>query len=113
MTHMLFTNISIFDGSGKKSYRGEVLVQGNRIKKVVKGKKRIERNGAEVVDGGGATLMPGLINGHSHIGYSEEGTSLYSLGDTPPEENTLITMRHAQILYDHGFTALVLSLIHI
>ena len=107
MTQTLFTNISIFDGSGKKSYRGEVLVQGNRIKKVVKGKKRIERNGAEVVDGGGATLMPGLINGHSHIGYSEEGTSLYSLGDTPPEENTLITMRHAQILYDHGFTALV------
>ena len=107
MTQTLFTNISIFDGSGKKSYRGEVLVQGNRIKKVVKGKKRIERNGAEVVDGGGATLMPGLVNGHSHIGYSEEGTSLYSLGDTPPEENTLITMRHAQILYDHGFTALV------
>ena len=57
-----------------------------------------------MVDGGGATLMPGLINGHSHIGYSEEGTSLYSLGDTPPEENTLITMQHAQILYDHGFT---------
>ena len=107
MTQTLFTNISIFDGSGKKSYRGEVLVQGNRIGKVVKGRKRIERNGAEVVDGGGATLMPGLVNGHSHIGYSEEGTSLYSLGDTPPEENTLITMRHAQILYDHGFTALV------
>ena len=107
MTQTLFTNIMIFDGSSKKSYRGEVLVQGNRIKKVAKGKKRIERNGAEVVDGGGATLMPGLINGHSHIGYSEEGTNLYSLGDTPPEENTLITMRHAQILYDHGFTALV------
>ena len=107
MTQTLFTNIMIFDGSSKKSYRGEVLVQGNRIKKVAKGKKRIERNGAEVVDGGGATLMPGLINGHSHIGYSEEGTNLYSLGDTPPEENTLITMRHARILYDHGFTALV------
>ena len=107
MTQTLFTNIMIFDGSSKKSYRGEVLVQGNRIKKVAKGKKRIERNGAEVVDGGGATLMPGLINGHSHIGYSEEGTNLYSLGDTPPEENTLITMRHAHILYDHGFTALV------
>ena len=107
MTQTLFTNIMIFDGSSKKSYRGEVLVQGNRIKKVAKGKKRIERNGAEVVDGGGATLMPGLINGHSHIGYSEEGTNLYSLGDTPPEENTLITMRHAHILYNHGFTALV------
>ena len=107
MTQTLFTNVRIFDGSGKKPYRGEVLVQGNRIKTVAKGKKRLERDGAALVDGGGATLMPGLVNGHSHIGYSEEGTSLYSLGDTPPEENTLITMRHAQILYDHGFTALV------
>ena len=107
MTQTLFTNVRIFDGSGKKLYRGEVLVQGNRIKSVAKGKKRLERNGAALVDGGGATLMPGLVNSHSHIGYSEEGTSLYSLGDTPPEENTLITMRHAQILYDHGFTALV------
>ena len=31
MTQTLFTNIMIFDGSSKKSYRGEVLVQGNRI----------------------------------------------------------------------------------
>ena len=106
MTETLFTNIMIFDGSGKNLYRGEVLIQGNRIKTVAKGKKRIERNGAELVDGGGGTLMPGLINGHAHIGYTNR-VGLYSLGNTPPEENTLLTMRHAQILFDHGFTALV------
>ena len=31
MTDRLFANVSIFDGSGRKPYRGEVLVRGNRI----------------------------------------------------------------------------------
>jgi len=106
MSQTLFTNIMIFDGSGEKSYQGEVLIQGNRIQKVAKGRKQIDRDGAKLVDGGGATLMPGLINGHSHIGYTD-GSDLYSLGDTPPEENVLITMQHAQTLFDHGFTALI------
>ena len=34
MANKLFTNLVIFDGSGKKPYAGEVLVQGNRIKTV-------------------------------------------------------------------------------
>ena len=32
----LFTNVRIFDGSGEKPYTGEVLVQGNRIARVVR-----------------------------------------------------------------------------
>ena len=36
MGRKLFKNVNIFDGTGKKSYAGEVLVQGNQIKKVAK-----------------------------------------------------------------------------
>ena len=57
MPRTLFTNVLIFDGSGQSSFPGEVLVQGNRIKTVAKGKDQIDRSLAEeVVDGGGATL---------------------------------------------------------
>ena len=62
MKNQLFSDIRIFDGTGKKPYAGEVLVQGNRIKDVAKGKRRIERGGATVIDGQGATLMPGMVN---------------------------------------------------
>jgi imidazolonepropionase-like amidohydrolase len=102
----LFSNVGIFDGSGDKPFRGEVLVQGNRIKAVARGEQQLPREGATLIDGGGATLMPGLVNGHGHVGYTD-GLTLYSLGDTPPEENTLSTMYHAQTLFDHGFTAVV------
>ena len=79
MPRILFTNVLIFDGTGKSSYPGEVLLQGNRIKAVVKGKDQIDRSLAEeVVDGGGATLMPGLTEGHGHLSYTNcahSGTS--------------------------------------
>ena len=51
MANQLFTNVSIFDGSGKKPYSGEVLVQGNRIKEVTRGGNTIRRDGVKVVDG--------------------------------------------------------------
>ncbi len=37
MANVLFTNVRILDGSGDYPYAGEVLVQGNRIKRVARG----------------------------------------------------------------------------
>ena len=63
---VLFTNVNIFDGkSHKLAMDMNVLVEGNLIKKVGKGVKG--RDDATVVDGGGNTLMPGLIDLHSHL----------------------------------------------
>jgi N-acyl-D-aspartate/D-glutamate deacylase len=88
MPRTLFTNVSIFDGSGQSSFPGEVLVQGNRIKTVAKGKDQIDRSLVEeVVDGGGATLMPGLTEAHGHISYC---AALKDIGNVPVEEHMLI-----------------------
>ena len=105
MAQTLFTNVSIFDGTGSKPYAGEVLVQGNRVKKVAKGRNKLARDGASVVDGGGATLMPGLCEAHAHITYSNAAT-LREMGDIPPEEHTLLTARNAKLMLDMGFTSL-------
>ena len=67
MDQTLFTNVKIFDGNSKRSYAGEVLLQGNMVKKVAKGQRKIRANGADVIDGAGATLMPGLVEAHSAI----------------------------------------------
>ena len=107
MTNQLFTDVRIFDGTGKKPYAGEVLVQGNRIKDVAKGKRRIARGGASVVDGEGATLMPGMVNCHGHISYPNLGGPLREIGEIPPEEHTLISAHNAKTMLDHGFTAVV------
>jgi len=61
----LFTNANVFDGVHKKRImNANVLVEGNIIRQVSTGK--IDAPGATVIDGGGRTLMPGLIDVHYH-----------------------------------------------
>ena len=63
---VLFTNVNIFDGvKGDLIENGSVLVEGNLIKTVSSGP--IVAPGAFKVDGEGRTLMPGLIDMHSHL----------------------------------------------
>ena len=104
MTNTLFTNVKIIDGGGDAPFTGQVLVQGNRIKSVARDGK-IEAGGAVVVDGAGQTLMPGLVEAHAHISFCDTPT-LEALGDIPPEEHTLQTMKFAKKMLDQGFTAL-------
>ena len=103
MARTVFTNISIYDGTGKRPFRGEVSIQDNRIEKVAKNGHKLSRRGAAVVEGDGATLMPGLVNAHCHMSF----TGPKSMSEIPPEEHTLITMHNAKTILDHGVTAAV------
>ncbi len=105
MGRTLFTDVNILDCTGAQLYAGEVLVEDNRIKQIAKAGKKLPRDGAHTVDGGGATLMPGLIESHGHISFCDTST-LEGLGDIPPEEHTLKTMKYAKVMLDQGFTAI-------
>lgn len=65
----LFTNVQIFDGVNEERMAGNVLVEGNLIKRV--SAEAINAPGATVIDGGGGTLMPGRIDMHSHLSIME------------------------------------------
>jgi imidazolonepropionase-like amidohydrolase len=61
----LFKNVKVFDGkSDKLTASTSVLVVGNKIEKV--GGDIAAPEKATVIDGGGRTLMPGLIDAHWH-----------------------------------------------
>lgn len=113
MQACLFTNVSIFDGQRNGLYPGEVLIEGGDIRTVATGADRISRDsGAEVVDGGGATLMPGMVEGHAHITYPfsvsrRPDVSLMDalMGKIPPEVQTLIGVHNAGVLLQSGFTS--------
>ena len=63
---VLIKNVNIFDGKNEKLKMGrDVLIEGNLIKHIGKGLKA--GNGATVVEGNGRTLMPGLIDMHTHL----------------------------------------------
>ena len=106
MPGILFTNAAIFEGSEKTLRPGEVAVDGNRITSVAAPNERLPRAGREVIDVAGATLMPGLINTHSHLTYNN-GTTVRELTGMPVEEHVLFTMHNAKLALDMGFTALI------
>ncbi len=106
MSRTLFTNVMVFEGTGKDVTPGEVLVQGNRIHAVASPGETLPRDGSEVLDAGGATLMPGMVNTHCHLTYNN-GTSVAELTALPVEEHVLLTMHNAKQALDMGFTAAI------
>ena len=64
----LFQNVRIFDGkSGTLTGPSNVLVRGNQIERISTGPIPTDRSATTVlIEGGGRTLMPGLIDMHWH-----------------------------------------------
>ncbi len=64
----LFENVRVFDGSGSPlSEPTNVLVRGNQIEKITTAPIPVDRMATTtIINGGGRTLMPGLIDAHWH-----------------------------------------------
>ena len=62
---LVVTNARIIDGTGRTIESGSVVVRDGLIVSVADGAVNVP--GALVVDAGGRTLMPGLIDAHRHI----------------------------------------------
>jgi imidazolonepropionase-like amidohydrolase len=104
---VIFTNVRILDGSGEYPFTGEVTVQGNRIRQVTRGSSRMNGGagvgGQTVIDGMGATLMPGLCDAHLHLSWNN-APGIDPIQMMPPEEHTLVTAQMAKLVLDSGFT---------
>jgi imidazolonepropionase-like amidohydrolase len=106
MANVLFTNVRILDGSGDHPYTGEVLVQGNRIKRVARGARTMPTTGISVVDGAGATLMPGMVEAHTHFSWNDSAT-LEGIQRMPLEEHVLWSANVAKRYLEAGWTSCV------
>jgi imidazolonepropionase-like amidohydrolase len=100
VTH--FKNFELLDPEAGELRRGhELIVEGDKIREV--SGKPIKLSDANVVDCGGRTLMPGLIDSHVHVTLSE--VMIRNLENVPL---TLMTARAAELMrgmLDRGFTS--------
>jgi imidazolonepropionase-like amidohydrolase len=99
----------LFDGvSGHMVDNAEVLVIGNKIARVGAGRHLDAPAGAEVIDLGDATLLPGFIDTHVHL--SGQGSDNW-YGDFYdgimrfPAEQALYGASYARLTLEAGFTS--------
>lgn len=88
--------------SGKMTTPGEVLVQDERIVEVGSSVKRPQ--GAEVIDLGDTTLLPGLIDVHVHLFLHPGAEDLQTVEESVPQR-TIIALLAARDDLMAGFTA--------
>lgn len=101
-----FKNCTVWTGEIGSAARRDVVVEGRRI---VACERQLELDAAKdavSIDCGGATLMPGLVDGHSHLSFLETA-NMVDWGFVPPEEHTIATMQNAQRVLLAGFTSCV------
>jgi imidazolonepropionase-like amidohydrolase len=101
MTLLRLTNFQLLDPDNSELRGGhEILIEGEKVREV--SDRPITSQSAAVIDCGGRTVMPGLIDCHVHVFLSE--VAIRRLEDIPL---TLMTARAAVLMrnmLDRGFT---------
>src|SRR5438105_11731744 len=81
---------------------GVIIVRGDRIESIA----REAPTGAQIIDLGNATALPGLIDSHVHLEADwNDFSATGSLRRSNPQK-TLLGLQNAQIYLHHGFTTL-------
>ncbi len=99
----LITNVNIYDGKGGMIQNGSVLMRGGNIAAV--GNDIAAPAGANVINGQGKWVTPGIIDVHSHLGvYASPGVQAHSDGNEVTSPNTAqVWAEHAVWPHDPGF----------
>lgn len=100
----LIRNVRIFDGTGSDPVPGAVLIDGDRIAAILPADTDAEAD--SVIDGQGGTLMPGMVDAHTHLTWGSSVEKIYHQFILPPEELKIAAWRNARVLLDHGYTSL-------
>lgn len=98
----LFRDVSITDSTGAQPYRGDVLVDHDRIVAVGTVDPGAG-DGVRVIEGRGRTLMSGLCDAHTHFTWNNSG-DLVGLAALPVEEHLLFAIESARSCLDSGYT---------
>jgi imidazolonepropionase-like amidohydrolase len=88
--------------AGKTLSPGEVLIAGNKITEA--GTRVTRPAGAQVIDLGDTTLMPGLIDAHTHLFLHPGNEGLQTVEESVPQR-TLMAAAAAKADVLAGFTA--------
>lgn len=98
----LITNVTVLDGEGGRIEGGQVLFRDGKIVAVG---QSLDPAGADVIDGQGKWVTPGIIDVHSHLGdYPSPGVDAHSDGNEATAPITAeVWAEHSVWPQDPGF----------
>jgi imidazolonepropionase-like amidohydrolase len=96
----------LFDGTGAAARSATIVVQGKTITAVLNPSERNWPADAVVYDVSGKTVMPGLIDLHTHLTFLDvDDMSVYSNGNTSGAESVMRGLRRMAIHLQAGVTS--------
>jgi imidazolonepropionase-like amidohydrolase len=100
----LITNVTVYDGEGGRIDGGQILLADGKV--VALGKSVDAPAGANVIDGTGKWITPGVIDVHSHLGvYPSPGVKALSDGNEATDPTTPeVWAEHSVWPQDPGFS---------
>ncbi len=102
-TQIVFKNVKVFDGeSDELTSRTQVLIENNLIKNIGPEAGSQAANSAQIIDGGGRVLMPGLNDTHIHISFASIPQAQLLFGD--PVYSHLYMTKDAEDVLMRGVT---------
>lgn len=104
---IVFQNATIFDSTGRDPYGpGTVVVSEGRIQAVGPASQVTAPRDARVIDLGGKTVMPGLIDAHAHVGFVEQEFAVNTENRHPGAIYAYTVAAHIKATLMHGFTTI-------
>jgi len=99
---------TLIDGTGREPLaRAGVVVKEGKVQRVGPVDRLSYGRDARVVDVAGLTIMPGLIDSHTHLTYHGDQPNVWQLEfEESVELNTLKAARNAAHILHTGFTAI-------
>ena len=95
MGRTVIQNATIFDGTGKSTIKGDLVVVGNRVTSV--GTTAVAQPDDITIDASGMFLMPGMVEGHAHLSF-ENVCATEDLITPCPETQVFTAARGAKAL---------------
>ncbi|MBB1139957.1 amidohydrolase family protein [Myroides sp. WP-1] len=79
---IVLSNVEIFNGKDNKTKVGSIVIEKNKIVKIIAGKASgSDLDQAQVIDGQGKFVMPGMIDSHWHSFLAANSNQAIMLGD--------------------------------